>query len=291
MTETIRIAALSIGPANHGYAPIMAEAERGIRRAAAAGARLVVLPELFACPYVAAEDPARWPHLAERPDGPTVSALCAIAEEADTAILFGLPLRLGNGLPYNAAVLAAPSRPPAVAALKAHLPPRGPADRFGEADHFTPGATHPIVLRIGEARLATLVCYDRRIPGAWENIAAAGADVVAVLIAGPAPDDPPGHDLALLGDAARRHGLAVIAAARTGTETVTGRPVRHDGVTAAIAPDGTVVAVAESRPGAIATLDVTPHHLSGLYPPSRRDGPSWRRGGAETNKRSDPWEN
>ncbi len=57
MTASPKVAAVSIGPAGDDRMPLWFEAEAGIRTAADAGALLAVLPELFAQPYVAGDDP------------------------------------------------------------------------------------------------------------------------------------------------------------------------------------------------------------------------------------------
>lgn len=259
MAKPFRIGAVSIGPAGRDPAPLLAEAEAGIRRAAAAGAGLVVLPELFAMPYVAAADPAEWAGLGEPLDGPTVAWAKALAVETETAILFGLALSRPGGRPYNAAVIVAPDQPTEVAALKIHFPPKG-RDRFGEADHFAPGPAETLCLPVGRIVVGPLICYDRRFPECWRAAAADAADVVAVLVAGPASADPPGFYRGELATHARSNAVYAIAAARTGTETVTGREVRHDGETAAIDPDGAVVA-ATSKAGDIVLLDIDPARL------------------------------
>lgn len=57
MSAPFVVAAVPIGPAGRDPAPRWREAEAGIVAAAAAGAGLVILPELFALPYIAGEAP------------------------------------------------------------------------------------------------------------------------------------------------------------------------------------------------------------------------------------------
>ncbi|WP_371348515.1 carbon-nitrogen hydrolase family protein [Ancylobacter sp. IITR112] len=242
MAAPFLAAALPIGPAGRDPAPLWGEAEAGIAAAARAGAGLVVLPELFAVPYVAAEPPGDWAGLAEALDGPTVTALRAAARTSGAAVLFGMALMNDSGPPFNAALLARPDGRVEVLARKIHLPPAGEGEPYGEPDHFTPGAPVIRSVEIGPVRVAALICYDRRFPECWRAAAQAGADVVAVLVGGPAPSDPEGLFAAELQASARANAVYALAAARYGTETVTGRPVRHDGETLAFGPDGALLA-------------------------------------------------
>ena len=70
MGTPFRLGAVGTGPADGNPASARQQAEAGIRQAAAAGVHLVLLPELFAWPYTAAEDPARFPLAGEAIDGP-----------------------------------------------------------------------------------------------------------------------------------------------------------------------------------------------------------------------------
>ncbi|RVU21242.1 carbon-nitrogen hydrolase family protein [Methylobacterium oryzihabitans] len=247
MTSLIRVAAIPVGPAGHDPDTLWREVEAGVSEAAAAGAGLAVLPELTVLPYVAGEDPARWRPLAEPADGPTARRMGALARRHGLALVFGLAFsEHGETLPLNAALLAQSDGSIVRIAAKHRLPPPSPGDDFGEADHFRAGPAAAQAVRVGfpgggSLRVAGLVCYDRRFPEAWD-VAAAGADLVAVLVAGPAPQDPPGFFAAELAGHARRCRVAAVAAARYGTERGLGRPVRHDGDSLVVGPDGRLLA-------------------------------------------------
>jgi predicted amidohydrolase len=257
MTTIFRVGAASTGPAGNGAACARDAAEAAVEALARAGARLAVLPELFALPYVAGEDPAYWQHLAESLDGPTTRWAADLSSRLGMPILFGMALAgVDGGKPFNAALLASPGGTVEPVAHKIHLPPIGPDDRFGEADHFAPGPPCVGTVEVGPVRLAVLICYDRRFPECWRAAAAAWADVVAVLVAGPAPSDPDGIFLAELRTHARANAVYAVAAARYGTETITGSPVRHDGETAAVTPDGGIAAT-----GPTITIDIDPAQL------------------------------
>lgn len=205
------------------------------------GARLAILPELFAVPYITSDEPSRWRHIAETVDGPTSRAIAATAQRLKIWILFGLALCEGPGNPLNAALLACPDGALRKMAEKVNLPP-APAGAFGEADHFRAGRPDFPPIDIEGVRVSAIICFDRRYPECWRARMEAGADVVAVLVAGPAPGDPPGVFEAELRCHARANALFVAAAARFGVEDVLSYPVAHDGVTLAIDADGALMA-------------------------------------------------
>ncbi|WP_131836820.1 carbon-nitrogen hydrolase family protein [Ancylobacter aquaticus] len=252
-----KVAAVSIGPADEDPLPLWMEAEAGIKAAAQAGATLVVLPELFAQAYVAGEDPGRWSHRAETIEGRTATRMATAARSNGVAVLFGMALTGPNGLPLNAAALARADGSVERVAGKIHLPPANPADAFGEADHFAPGPAIIGAVEVGPIRVATLICYDRRFPECWRAAAKAGADLIAVMVGGPAPSDPEGLFASELRTHARANAVYALTAARYGTETVLGHPVRHDGESLAIDPNGAILAIApQAAPRlVVATVD------------------------------------
>ena len=139
MGRIVRVGALSTGAAGNALAPMLDAAETGIEHLAALGAELVILPELFAVPYVASDEPVRWQHLAEPLDGPTAQWAGSLARRLGVDILFGMALDCDRTKPVNAALLARRTGEISVAAEKMSLPPRSGEDRFGEEDHFSAG--------------------------------------------------------------------------------------------------------------------------------------------------------
>ena len=253
---SVRIAALGIGPFGSDSQALLHEAEDGIRILAREGARLVVLPELFAAPFFAADAPERWAHMAETLDGPTCRWAAALARETGVALVFGMAVKIEDGPPANAAVLAEPGRTPHLAQRKVHLAPAA-GHPFAEADHFSAGPPSIGTFEVAGLRCAALVCYDRRFPECWRAAARAGADIVLVLVGGPTAD-PPGLYEAEIRTHARANALYALCAARHGRETVTGTALTHDGATIAATPDGELVRVH----GARLLLDIDPGRLA-----------------------------
>lgn len=244
MTPQLRIAALGIGPFVTDAAALMAEAEAGIRILSAGGADLVVLPELFALPFYAGDDPQRWQAAAETLEGATCAWAKRVSSDTGTAIVFGMALASPNGeRPVNASMFAAPGVPPRVVQKKVHLAPAAD-EPFGETDHFTAGPASIDVFDYRGTRFCALVCYDRRFPESWRAAARQGTDVVLVLVGGPACD-PPGLFAAELRTHARANAVYALASSRYGSETATGRRHTHEGGTLAADPDGALLPVGE----------------------------------------------
>lgn len=240
MTAPLRLAALGIGPFTGDASALLAEAEAGIVRLAGRGATLILLPELFAAPFYAACPPADWTHLAEPVDGKTGLWAARLAAATGASIVYGMAVAGGDTpLPSNAVVLAAPDQRPQVVQRKVHLPPRGD-EAFGEADHFTPGTPVLSAFEHRGTRICPLVCYDRRFPESWRAAARLSADVVLVLVGGPATD-PPGLYESEIRTHARANAVYALAAARYGQENVDGAMRRHDGLTLAATPFGALL--------------------------------------------------
>ena len=141
-------------------------------RARAAGADLLACPEMFLSGYdIGAAEAAR---LAQRLDGPNVSALSAIAARHGLGLVCGLPERDDKGRVHNAALLVDTDGRVLVHYRKTHL--------FGGLDRsmFRAGDRDSPVVRFKGWRLALLICYDVEFPEPARRLARAGADLLVV---------------------------------------------------------------------------------------------------------------
>lgn len=153
-------------------APVVADPEANrratvdaVERAAAAGARIVVLPELANSGYVL-RDAAEAASLAESASaGPTVAAWADAARRHGLVVVGGLCERDADGGVRNSAVLVDASGVRTVY-RKAHLWGR-------EAEMFVPGDTPPPVVETEFGRIGVMVCYDVEFPE-WVRLAALG---------------------------------------------------------------------------------------------------------------------
>lgn len=255
MSARIKVAAVQFAPARATRAQVLDQAAGDLRQAAEAGARIVLLPELFAWPYFAGQDPAHWTSEAEALDGPTAAWAATTAATLGIALLAPMFLAETEGTRSNAVLLARPDGTVAVVARKIHLPPSG-GDAFGEADHFAAGPPEIVVVDVCGLRIAVLVCYDRRFPECWRAARAGGADVVFIPVAGPA-EEAPDFFIAEIRTHARESGLWAVTASRAGIDRFGEEEVRHDGDTLVVAPDGDLVTVLRRQFGpGLVTADI-----------------------------------
>lgn len=158
-----------------------------IRRAAAGGARLVLLQELHNTPYFCQiEDPALC-DLAEPIPGPSTERLGNLAAELGIVIVASLFERRAAGLYHNTAVVLDADGRLAGRYRKMHIPDD---PGFYEKFYFTPGdlGFTPIDTAVG--RLGVLVCWDQWYPEAARLMALAGAELLLYPTAiGWNPDD------------------------------------------------------------------------------------------------------
>jgi N-carbamoylputrescine amidase len=146
-----------------------------VKDAAARGAEIVVLPELFRTQYFCqAEDPANF-ELAEPIPGPTTDRLGAVAKERGVAIVVSVFERRAPGLYHNSAVVLDADGSIAGMYRKMHIPDD---PLFYEKFYFTPGDLGFRAISTRFARVGTLVCWDQWYPEAARLTALDGADVL-----------------------------------------------------------------------------------------------------------------
>ncbi|MER6351025.1 carbon-nitrogen hydrolase family protein [Streptomyces sp. NPDC001634] len=139
-------------------------------RAAAAGAGLLVAPEMFLTGYAIGGDIAR---LAESADGDWADAVAEIASRHGLAIVYGYPERDGETV-FNSAQLVSADGTRLANYRKTHL--------FGcfERDHFTPGDQPVVQAELNGLRVGIMICYDVEFPENVRAHALAGTDLLVV---------------------------------------------------------------------------------------------------------------
>src|SRR5213595_668781 len=146
-----------------------------VAEAAAAGAQLVCLPELFRSRYFAQREDAASFDLAEPVPGPSTEALARAAQRAEVVVIAPVFERRAPGLYHNsAAVIDADGRLVGIY-RKMHIPD-DPA--YYEKFYFAPGdlGFRAFDTRVG--RIGTLVCWDQWYPEGARLTALQGAAVL-----------------------------------------------------------------------------------------------------------------
>ncbi len=153
-------------------------AERLIRRAAAAGAELVVLPEYFNC----LGDRRAMLAQAEPLPGPTSTWLAAQAAELQITLVGGtfceqIP---GRDRAYNTSLTFDPAGNLIAVYRKRHLfDVELPDLVYRESEWLVPG-NDLVHFRAGDVRVAPAVCYDLRFPEMFRHFAEQAVDVVTL---------------------------------------------------------------------------------------------------------------
>lgn len=235
----------------------LAAATAGLERAAAAGARLAVLPENFA--IMPARQADRVAIAEPDGDGPIQRWLTDTAGRLGLWIAGGtLPLVVPDD-PQRVTptlLLAGPDAAVHARYDKIHLfdvqVPDADARSYRESDDFAPGDT-PVVADVDGVTVGLTVCYDLRFPELYRQLSAAGAQV---FVAPSAFTHPTGqaHWELLLRARAVENLAGMIGANQTGHH-----PRGHHtwGHSMVIDPWGRVLTQADEEPGVVtATLDL-----------------------------------
>ncbi len=152
--------------------------EELVRKAAAAGAKLVATPE--ATTYLGPHE--RKVQLAEPPDGPTHRRLASLAEQLGIHLLIGSSAEPADGERcYNTSLLFGPDGGLIASYRKMHLfdveVPGGVS--FRESDTCAPG-DEVVVAETALGSIGLAICYDLRFPELFRAQAQRGATILTV---------------------------------------------------------------------------------------------------------------
>jgi predicted amidohydrolase len=168
---TIRVAAGQIDPQLGEVDRNLEHIERVVAEAAAAGARLVVLPEAAVTGYVF-ENLDEALTVAQRAVAVAEQRLADAAVKAGVALIVGTLEAEAREVFNTALIFSGDGR--RFRYRKMHLPYLG-VDRFA-----TPGPDAPEVYELAGMRVGVLICYDLRFPEAARICALEGADLIAL---------------------------------------------------------------------------------------------------------------
>ena len=147
----------------------------GICSAAAQGAQIVCLQELFRSRYFCqTEDHANF-QLAEPVPGPTTEQLGLLARELDVVIVASLFERRAEGLYHNTAAVIDADGTCLGKYRKMHIPDD---PQFYEKFYFTPGDQGFKTFDTRFGRIGVLICWDQWYPEAARLTAMGGAQIL-----------------------------------------------------------------------------------------------------------------
>jgi N-carbamoylputrescine amidase len=199
-------------------------AERAIRAAAAQGAQVILIQELFEAPYFCIEERAEYFALARPADGhPLIARFQALARDLGVVLPCSFFEKAGQAHFNSVAMIDADGRMLGLY-RKSHIP-QGPG--YEEKYYFSPGDTGFRVWDTAFGRIGLGICWDQWFPEAARAMALMGAEVLlyptAIGSEPPAPgyDSRPHWEMTMRGHAAANI-LPVVASNRIGTETAPG---------------------------------------------------------------------
>jgi beta-ureidopropionase len=147
-----------------------------IEAAAAAGAQVVCLQELFYGPYFCqVQDAAFYSYTENVPDGPTTERLKELAQRLGVVIIAPMYEVEQPGEYYNTAAVIDADGSYLGKYRKTHLPQ---VKGFWEKFYFRPGNLGYPVFDTAVGRIGVYICYDRHFPEGWRALGLQGARIV-----------------------------------------------------------------------------------------------------------------
>jgi N-carbamoylputrescine amidase len=198
----------------------VARAEKLIREAAARGAQVILIQELFETPYFCKDHLSRHLQLARPLDAhPAVEHFRALARELAVVLPVSV-FECANNAFYNSVVIVDADGSVLGSYRKAHIP-EGPG--YHEKYYFSPGDTGFKVFDSRYAKLGVAICWDQWFPEAARCMALMGAEILLYPTAiGSEPHDPSidssGHWQRTMQGHAAANIIPVVASNRIGTE-------------------------------------------------------------------------
>ena len=236
--RSIRIAVLQLRTETD-YDLTMEKARHMLAEAAAGGAQLAVLPEMFSCPY----ENSYFTAFAALGHERTAAALSAWAKEFGLLLIGGSVPESADGKLYNTSFVFDETGSLIARHRKVHLFDVDlPGMRFRESDTFTPGSSVTVFdTRYGRMGLA--ICFDLRFPELFRAMAVRGAEVIFLPAQFNLTTGPAHWELSLRSRAVDNE-LFVVGAAAARSE---GFSYECWGHSAVIDPYGTVIAGCDEK--------------------------------------------
>ncbi|MCB9078335.1 MAG: carbon-nitrogen hydrolase [Anaerolineaceae bacterium] len=198
----------------------IAKTEERIREAAAHGANIVCLQELFNTQYFPQHVDVKYYSLAEPLPSPTTERMGRLAGELGLVIIVPIFEEAQPGVYFNSVVIYDADGRYLGKYRKNHIPD-GP--QYLEKYYFTPGDLGYPIFNTKYGKLAVGICWDQWFPEAARIFALQGAEIIFYPTAiGSEPDRPDYSSANAWRTIIRAHGIAngvfVAAANRVGVE-------------------------------------------------------------------------
>jgi N-carbamoylputrescine amidase len=159
-----------------------------VNEAAAAGAAVAVLPELFADRYFPQRMVQERYDLAGPVPGPLTERIASWAGSSGLTLVAGVYERAAEGLLFNTSLVFSPSGEIEGRYRKVHIP-HGPG--YEEKFYFAPGDRGFRVVDAAAVRLGLAICWDQWFPETGRSLGLQGAELVTFPTAiGSEPTDP-----------------------------------------------------------------------------------------------------
>ena len=252
--NTVTVAATQMA-CGEDRAANLAAAEQLVREAAAAGAQVILLQELFETPYFCKDQLARHFALARTADeSPALARFATVAAELGVVLPISFFERAGNAYFNSLAVIDADGTRLATY-RKSHIPD-GPG--YQEKFYFSPGDTGFMTWDTRHGRIGVAICWDQWFPEAARAMTLAGAELLFYPTAiGSEPQDATldsrDHWRRVMQGHAAANMLPVIASNRIGHEVGESCALSFYGSSFIAGATGELVAAADRESRAVIT--------------------------------------
>jgi N-carbamoylputrescine amidase len=227
----------------------MRRAVAGVREAAAKGAKVICLPELFLSRYFCQVEDHRFFQLAEPIPGPSTNSLGALAKELGVVIIASLFEKRAEGLYHNTTAILDADGKYLGKYRKMHIPDD---PNYYEKFYFTPGDLGFRSWDTQHAKAGVLICWDQWYPEAARLTALTGAQILfyptAIGWLIPEKAEYGAAQQASWETIQRSHAIAngvyVVAVNRVGVEPGPNQGIEFWGGSFVAAPNGEIIAKA-----------------------------------------------
>lgn len=225
------------------------KAEHVVREAAAKGAQIILLQELFETPYFCQDQKMEFFKLARPVEGhPTLKRMSALAAELQVVLPVSFFERHNNAY-YNSLVVYDADGSELGRYRKSHIPD---GTGYQEKFYFSPGDTGFKVFDTRYGRIGCLICWDQWFPEGARAVALQGAELIFYPSAiGSEPQDPALNSYPHWARTMQGHAAAnvtpVIACNRVGKESGDNTEITFFGGSFITGPTGEIVAQVGKR--------------------------------------------